>query len=476
MLNKPQLPFWIFTASIFIILICPTLFQDGMFMDGIQYACVAKNLANGDGSFWHPFLSETWWKAGSNYFMEHPPLIYGIQAQFFKLLGNSLYTERIYSLITGLLTAIMIVKNWRIIPVENSIKNTGWLPLLLWIITPVCYWSYQNNLQENTMSLFILISTYFTIKGLISKQKIYLFFLGGIGLFLATFSKGVPGMFPLFIIPIYYLIFKTISIKKTIIYSGILVITPIIIYSILLLNENAYQSLSFYLEKRLLFRIQEEGVVSNRFYILYQLFMELLPSIIFTIAILLISFIKKTATQWNQNKKLIIFFLLIGFSGSLPLMLTDVQRGFYLLPAIPFFSISFSLIIAPIVHQWTQKIKPLSFFYKLITWGSISLLIISILITASKVNKTGRDHDILHDVHLIGNKIPNGCNIQMNITLYEKWNLQFYLLRYYNIACTYSQNKSNYILSNKSKTTLPKLKKINLNTIQFDLYKSETNK
>jgi len=110
MLNKPQLPFWIFTASIFIILICPTLFQDGMFMDGIQYACVAKNLANGTGSFWHPFLSETWWKAGSNYFMEHPPLIYGIQAQFFKLLGNSLYTERIYSLITGLLTAIMIVK------------------------------------------------------------------------------------------------------------------------------------------------------------------------------------------------------------------------------------------------------------------------------------------------------------------------------------------------------------------------------
>ena len=204
--------------------------------------------------------------------------------------------------------------------------------------------------------------------------------------------------------------------------------------------------------------------------------MELLPSIIFTIAILLISFINKTATQWNQNKKLIIFFLLIGFSGSLPLMLTDVQRGFYLLPAIPFFSISFSLIIAPIVHQWTQKIKPLSFFYKLITWGSISLLIISVLITVSKINKTGRDHDILHDVHLIGNKIPNGCNIQMNRTLYEKWNLQFYLLRYYNIACTYSQNKSNYILSFKSKTTLPRLKKINLNTVQFDLYKSEINK
>ena len=50
MINNKQLPFWIFTLGTFTILICPILFQESMFMDGIQYACVSKNMANGIGS------------------------------------------------------------------------------------------------------------------------------------------------------------------------------------------------------------------------------------------------------------------------------------------------------------------------------------------------------------------------------------------------------------------------------------------
>jgi len=40
-------PFWVFTISVFIIAILPSLIQDGMFIDGIQYAAISKNLANG---------------------------------------------------------------------------------------------------------------------------------------------------------------------------------------------------------------------------------------------------------------------------------------------------------------------------------------------------------------------------------------------------------------------------------------------
>ncbi len=58
--DNPQFPFWVFTISVFIIAILPSLIRDGMFIDGIQYAAVSKNLANGLGTFWAPYMSQNW--------------------------------------------------------------------------------------------------------------------------------------------------------------------------------------------------------------------------------------------------------------------------------------------------------------------------------------------------------------------------------------------------------------------------------
>src|SRR5688572_29049111 len=60
----------LFVLSVLLALILPVLLQDGMFMDGIQYACVSRNLAAGDGTFWFPWLNDSWMKSGSPYFME----------------------------------------------------------------------------------------------------------------------------------------------------------------------------------------------------------------------------------------------------------------------------------------------------------------------------------------------------------------------------------------------------------------------
>ena len=81
-MNKRHLPFWLLIFSFFFILIVRNLFRDGMFMDGLLYATVANNLASGLGSFWHPYHSLTYFPV----FHEEPPLLYGIEAIFFKIL------------------------------------------------------------------------------------------------------------------------------------------------------------------------------------------------------------------------------------------------------------------------------------------------------------------------------------------------------------------------------------------------------
>jgi 4-amino-4-deoxy-L-arabinose transferase-like glycosyltransferase len=64
--------------------------QEGMFFDGVTYAAISRNLAIGKGTFWDVYFRGNW------RFSEHPPLMFGIQALFFKTLGDHYLTERFY--------------------------------------------------------------------------------------------------------------------------------------------------------------------------------------------------------------------------------------------------------------------------------------------------------------------------------------------------------------------------------------------
>lgn len=192
-------PFWLITFSVLIGLTVPTLIKDGMFMDALLYAGVSHNLSMGIGSFWFPEFSPSYRCAGLSTFQEHPPLVFGIQSVFFKIFGDSMYVERFYTFLIMCISAFLINLLWKeIFKNEGKLKNTGWLPLILWITIPVCFWSYSNNMQENTMGVFTLCAVLFIYKVIQSPQnKTGTSLLAGFFVFLAIMSKGVPGFFPI---------------------------------------------------------------------------------------------------------------------------------------------------------------------------------------------------------------------------------------------------------------------------------------
>lgn len=481
MKNNLHFPFWLLSISVFLVLIVPSLIQDGMFMDGIQYACVSKNLNDGLGSFWFPHLSQTWAKATSSSFMEHPPLVYGLQSLFFKFLGSSMYTERIYSLFTAVITACLIILIWKLIfKSRECLKKLSWLPVLFWIIIPVCFWSYQNNLMENTMSIFTLSSVFFSIKVLKSNTYRFLWIiLSGLSIFSATFSKGVPGLFPVMVFSIYWLIYRDISFLKTFTYTLLLILIPLLIYSFLIINDDAYRSLSFYFNDRLLNRISSEPTVNNRLFIIVNLITELLPSIIMSFVLLFIIRIKSVSLNYlkKSDKKNIYLFLFIGLSASVPLILTPVQRGFYLVPSFPFFGISLALVTAPGLKQLINRINIKRISFRIFKLLSVLFLAATITYTATCYGKSVRDQEMLKDIYLIGNIVPNNTVIKIDNSMYENWYLQFYLLRYFNISVTPSTSMYNYYLREKtSKDISPEgCKNIPLSTKLYDLYKLNNN-
>ncbi len=470
--ESPHAPFWWLTAGIMALLTLPKLMQDGMFMDAMLYTSVAHNLSQGFGSFWFPqFGAHN--IADLPSFHEQPPLVFGIESLFFMVFGSSMYVERFYTFLTMLATAGLMLLLWRsIYQNDHSIKKVGWLALILWITIPVCFWTYTNNMNENTMGVFTLLSVLFIYHSFQSKKhQIWLWIFAGVGVFLATMSKGIPGFFPIVTPLLYWTLQHKITFKKATVITLVISLVPLLIYLILLYFPDSKESLTNYFIKRALQRIKEVPTVNNRFYIIERLFMELLPQLLFLLLFFALSRWKKWRPAAIYNKGEAFFFIAVGLSASAPLLLTLVQKGFYFVPALPFFGIGFGMLIAPYVTSWISKLayskKPLF----ILSLFSVVFFLTTLTITAFQVGKASRDKVLLHDIYQIGAIVPKYTIVGVTPEIWDNWSLQCYFVRYFNISVEPNRESEYKIIYKKdAKYVMSGYKAIPLNTIDYVLF------
>lgn len=474
-ISKQQLPFWLITIAVMIGLTLPILVKDGMFMDAMLYASVSHNLSQGIGTFWFPQFSLRN-MAGLSSFHEQPPLVFGIQALFYKILGNSMYTERIYTFITMCITAWLINLLWKETCRDEKIKQMGWLPILMWITMPVCFWSYAGDMQENTMGIFTLAAGIWAFRALKSEQlKVLQYLYSGLFIFLATFSKGVPGLFVVTMPCMYWLATRKIGLGRMVAATALILIVPVLLYGVLLLFPDSRESLSVYFFKRLLGRINDEPTVSSRFEILGHVFTEMLPQLGLIVVLFLITGMKKVKSLFQPNdKQMILFFTLVGFSGTLPLMLTLVQKDFYMLPAFPFFAIAFGIVIAAMFAKPILEFDTQSRGYKILKTISFIAIPIVLVISLAQIGKTTRNKEMLHDVYVIGNTVPRLSAITIPHSIWEEWDLQCYLIRYFNISVDPDKNYQYYLLDCQLHDAAPAgYKKLDLKLDRYMLYEKQ---
>ena len=466
--------FWLFTFGILILLTVPKLIQDGMFLDGMLYTSVSHNLGNGIGSFWFPEFSPSYSNSGSQSFHEHPPLVFGIQSLFFRLLGDSMYVERFYTFIAMCITVYLINVLWRsVFSGDEAMKKLSWLPALIWITIPSCSWSYSNNMMENTMGIFTLSAVILIYKAVESQSNKYLLLiLAGLFVFLATMSKGVPGFFPIALPFLHFIIFRKKSIPVVILQTLLILSVPFVLYFILFKLPQSRESLSFYVTERLLSRISDSPTVGSRFYILKRLFTELIPQILFTVLILLLIKMKKINISSSPKTSSSVLFFTIGLAASVPLTLTMVQRGFYLVPSFPYFAIGFSVLIAPAVLKFKEGLIASPGKFKIFRIFSIVIFIFAIGLSLVQKGKTVRDRDMLYDVHTIGNAIPGKSALTINLDIATTYVLECYFIRYYGISLFIDEPKD-YLMVTKTMEPpdLKDFERLNIETIIYDVYR-----
>jgi hypothetical protein len=432
--------YWLlFTVTILFTLV-PFLITEGMFMDGLFYSTISRNLAFGIGKPFKPFFTDF---IGPEFY-EHPFLGFIIQSSIYRLFGDWIFLDKIYCFILAIIQAFLITRIW--LKMGNELKDS-FLPLLLYFTVNVVFWGYGNNALEITMSLFTTTAIYFLVKNVETNSKVYLnSFIAGIFIVLGILVKGPVALFPLAFYGISWILKIEISLKKAFFNSLFILSIILFLFAILYFITPAWEAFNKYLNIQVLSSVSgKREITANRFEIVNRLWQELLIMLLLTIILVIIAKWKKLNIIFPKNA---ILFILIGFSASLPILVSPKQLGFYLIPAFSMFALGFAFFIQPLLKNLTQPLEN----WKIANGILIVLLTFAFYYNISIAGNIGRDTDTIMDVKKIIAIVPKKEIVAIDLNLSTDYSLtgNMYRLNYNSLDYTKNNIIRQYLITPKN--------------------------
>jgi 4-amino-4-deoxy-L-arabinose transferase-like glycosyltransferase len=439
-------PFWLLAATVFLVPTLPRWVTHGLFLDGLIYAAVSRNLAVGVGTFWKPVFTST---LAPEFFAEHPPLGLGIQSLFFRVLGDGFWVENLFSLVLASLTAMLIIWIWRML--APAMREIAWLPILLWSLIPVVTWAYSYNMLEITQTVFTLASCGALIRSLQGRQSMaWGVIAAGLFIFAAVFTKGPGGFFPLAAIILYAATSRKISWRAAIAWTGVLAVIVVAAVAIMLASEAARANLVMYFETQLGPSLQGvRGGGGSRLRIFETLLAQLGPIIGLTLVFLFVN-----RWRWqvgtSDGRRAAVFCLLVAVSASLPVGLSPRQSGHYLLPSFPLYAIGIALLFGPIVADLVERTRTHALAIKIWTGLGAVALISVVLFSVSIFGQIGRDRELIEDVWQIDKIVGTKTTLSTCRDLNREWIVHGYFCRYGGIKLDPSETLRQFFVSRSS--------------------------
>ncbi|MEM6966562.1 MAG: glycosyltransferase family 39 protein [Bacteroidota bacterium] len=449
-----------------------------MFIDGVWYAVIARNLAEGNGSFWFPQFSSTIFSS----FHEHPGFVFWLQAFFFKILGDSFWTERIFSGTQYLITGRLIFLIWKkIFPQSHPFRNYWFLPILFWQFNVVTYLYQPGNLLDTPVSIFCLLAVYFCLKENQEKKKGYLV-LAGLATCLGILSKGLVALFPLATIGCFWLILSRRNFVREMLLKTMIVFGTVIVFFLVLFLAvpDAWASTQIYLDVQVLASLTGARRLyyyqDNRFFIIGQLAFTLSPMILGWMTLIIIRKISRSTTPLaaDSHQKLAWVCLLVGVTASFPLMISPRQALPYLIPSLPYFAIGFGMLAASYFDFFIQHIlNKTNWLRRTLEMGSLSVIILGIGLVITGFQKSNqRDASTIHDALLIGEQV--GTHQVISSSVYDMY-ISGYLMRYQSVSIDTSDLNRDYLMTTEPMNTLgTSYQQVPIDTKKYFLYQKKS--
>lgn len=416
---KLRNPYQIIAITLMATLFLPYIFSEGMFFDGLTYSSIARNLALGKGSCFELFYTESI----KNPFYEHPPLGIWMQVPFFIVLGEYYLTEKIYSLLCFIAFLFLYFQLSRLLQ-NDDYKNAFWRNLIFYLPIPVVTWCWSNNLLENSMILFMLASSIFSIKAVNGTS--WNAILSGFFILLAWFCKGPTALSVITIPFLFSLFYRNFEIPKLIFIYILIFASAWGLMKLLFFIFPAWeQAQNIYLETQLYATLDNNREITTTHNLF--IFTEALQQLIIPVILSILLFITSKKIELNRAA---LFALTFASMCVIPLSITLKQRIFYAAPAFPFYAIFFSeigknswdFLKLEIVDKWIIK--------KTLPIIALGATVISFCLIGTPI----RDKEVIQEAKELKAKNVGFKQIEAEEAERGDWKRQAYLMRYAKVS------------------------------------------
>ena len=301
--------------------VMPHWLQDGMFMDGQIYAAVAQNLADGLGTFWAPV-----YQPSAPYpYSEQLPMFTGMESLLFRVLGRTVWTERVFLALAWIATAAGIWALQRRFWPERGSDSALWV-VAVWSSAPLVGWGMGNHVQEMWMAPF-------TLWAVVAMSHARWVWIGGVLTVAAALFKGPQGLFPLVWLPLAGGL-GLVPLKEAVRRFGIVLATVLIAAFGLWLWDDAREAILRNAGNRLVRTFTQDRAITtaDRMWLLGPLLGQW---VVLLGSALLVAWARFGLVRATMDRRTFAM-LALGLCASLPLMVTQEQRDFYLITSLGF--------------------------------------------------------------------------------------------------------------------------------------------
>jgi hypothetical protein len=442
-------PIWYFSLSALLVIIILPLTRQGMFMDGVFYAAIAKNLSLGYGSLWQPFYSHTDYTV----FYEHPPLAIYFQSLFFKFFGTGFGVEQFYSFLMALGQFSLI--SWYWLKRVNATFIYLGLLLFVWILIPLNH-LYVCNILEGTLTLFTTLATLILlIRTKLKSTLLIQYTAGAITVLIAFLCNGPTALFTLMVPFIYEITedghYVYEGLKRTIFF---LTIVAIVFTSFYLLEPEALINTKKYFDQQLLASITGTrqlnyvGLKHLNVLILY-LRAYWLVTIFSILCILIAAKIDgrngRVDLQKTISKKEFLLFFSISLISSLPVGISHKQAFSYIMQSAPFYSLAMMYLCFEPCMSIARHFKTKPLLFRRLFRSSYICFIASLLSVISLANGFNSNKGMIKDIYYLSHYLENGAVISTSPAIYFQWYTGAYFARHSLISITPNVDKKYYL-------------------------------
>jgi hypothetical protein len=458
---------WMLTATLLLARLLPAAAQPGMFFDGVTLAAISRNMAAGEGDFWHPVML-----GPTSDYHEQPPLALWMESLLFRALGDHFWVEKLYSAMMAVGTAAMIAATWRLLLRDwPELRDGSWLPVALWACLPSWAWMYGGNMLENTLGLFAIAGVFALLRAANSPRAwIGWTAVAAMCLTGAVLTKGPVGLF-LVITPL--VIAATLrrrqAARMLVVAEGVLLLF-LLALGLLLLQNGAREYIAAYFHDQIVPSLagQRELVHSGlgRFDIFYRMAGQLIvPAFL---AVGLIAWARLCRSRMgaialsNPPKAELLFCLLTAASASLPIAISPKQSGHYAFPSYSFYALAFGIWCAPAVvglfgsaADRISLASPLSRAHRLLRGMAIAGSAMILIATCFLAGRPHRDQDVYHDALVMGHLVLPKTTIGLTPDLSDDYPIQVYMARFDGIVADHLAAGHPYCLAAIDAAPLP---------------------